>query len=94
MSQHKEKKQRGWGEIQTADNSDDRDDSGVAGQYKNHPKVYAGFFKHANFFEKKTNINVQGVDEDEFRSNDWVYMPVMDDMKRWDEISGEPHSDA
>jgi len=84
-------KQRGWGEIQTADDSDDKDDSGSTGQYKHHPKVYVGFFKHPNFFEKKTNINTQDdlAPDDEFRSNDWVYMPVLSDMQPWDVIHGK-----
>lgn len=56
---------------------DVQDDSG---KYRKHPKVYAGFFKHANFFNKKTNINIMGADQDEFRSNDWFFLPQEKDL--------------
>ena len=44
--------------------------------YRAHPKVYTGFFKHVNFFEKKTDITVYTATapQDEYRSDDWYYM--------------------
>ena len=53
-----------------------------------HPKVYVGFFKHPNFPDK--NYNYPAMDlaapDTEYRSDDWYYWPVVDDLHLGSEI--------
>ncbi|KAI9786311.1 MAG: hypothetical protein M1816_008052 [Peltula sp. TS41687] len=90
LSQHSGHASRGWGEIQSVDGVGDvKDDNG---KYRKHPKVYAGFFKHANFFDKKTSMNVYfpgAGDSAEFRSNDWYYLPEEKDLVNGEVIPRE-----
>ncbi|KAL9633652.1 MAG: hypothetical protein Q9164_004574 [Protoblastenia rupestris] len=74
LSQHKNKVTRGWGEIQTVNLDGDLTATDL--KYRAHPKIYAGFWKHANFFEKETDYpeNVGATPSDEYRSDDWYYM--------------------
>ena len=57
-------------------NSKDGDLTATDLKYRAHPKIYAGFWKHANFFEKETDYpeNVGATPSDEYRSDDWYYM--------------------
>lgn len=89
LSEHSGHKTYSWSDIESVDDSTDQDEG--TGQNKTHPKVYVGFFKHANFPNRKTNINVYDAlaPDDEFRSHDWIYMPVMDDMHASTEISAD-----
>ena len=54
-------------------------------------QVYVGFFKHANFPNRKTNINVfdAAAPNDEFRSHDWYFLPGEGDMHAGSEIHGD-----
>ena len=46
---------------------------------RDHPKVFVGAFHHAMFLETYTALSTLGIDDDEFRSNDWYFMPVFPD---------------
>ena len=87
LSQHGGSKTFKWEDTQNVNDATDQDES--TGKYRRHPKVYVGFFKHANFPNKKTNINVFSAvsPQDEFRSRDWYYMPNMGDMRPASDIS-------
>lgn len=69
-----------WGSIQ---NTFFDDDSTVqSAKNRNHPKIYAGWGKHAMFSTRNTGFNdpfSQGCTR-EFRSNDWWYLPKAEDL--------------
>lgn len=69
---------KSWKDIQTVNMDGDLRDTTV-GKLKMHPKVYVGFFKHAGFFEAKTDVEVYsaGSQGDEYRSDDWFFMGDM-----------------
>jgi len=78
---------KGWGDLITINNDDSDRTELRKGLYRRHPRVYSGFFQHSNFAEAQTNINVQVGTDDEFRSNDWVFMPGANDMRPWSDIN-------
>ncbi|CCX06149.1 hypothetical protein FPQ18DRAFT_313583 [Pyronema domesticum] len=61
-----------WGAIQNTIN-DKGEIRNLGDKNKRHPLIYVGAFKHAMFDTRKTTYNVIGLDEMEFRSNDWWY---------------------
>lgn len=58
----------------TDDRWDDRLDQN--GKDRDHAKVYVGSFKHAMFLTRYTGS--YGLDDKEWRSNDWYFIPVRD----------------
>lgn len=46
------------------------------GRNRAHPKIYVGFFKHAEFFAKNTKVEVYNALDmnSEYRSDDWYFM--------------------
>jgi len=58
------------------------------GQYQSHPKVYVGFFKHSNFANKDDHLQTMDMlaPNDEYRSDDWFYMPTLEDLHPGSEI--------
>ncbi|KAL9949944.1 hypothetical protein ACHAP6_000693 [Verticillium nonalfalfae] len=63
-----------WGDIQnTVNNDGDLFDQGA--KDRNHAKVYQGFYYHATFSTRKTSLNTCANTRDEFRSNDWYFLP-------------------
>ncbi|KAI9676164.1 MAG: hypothetical protein M1817_000909 [Caeruleum heppii] len=89
LSQHGDQVKKGWGDIQTVDIDPDAHDleDQTVGRYRQHPKVYNGFFKHANYFEAWTKLNVYIAGQDEFRSNDWWFLPRMTEMRAYTDIA-------
>ncbi|KAI4170337.1 MAG: hypothetical protein LQ346_008874 [Caloplaca aetnensis] len=72
---HKKPKMTTWGNIQNTINGwDDRLDQN--GKDRDHAKVYVGSFKHAMFLTRYTGS--YGLDDKEWRSNDWYFIPVRD----------------
>ena len=69
-----------WASIQ---NTFDEPDSTVQNaKDRDHPKIYIGWGKHAMFSTRNTGYNdplSQGCTR-EFRSNDWWYLPKVDDL--------------
>ncbi|KAF2835784.1 hypothetical protein M501DRAFT_997443 [Patellaria atrata CBS 101060] len=72
---HKGSRHENWGDIQnTVDNWEDHLTQGK--RNADHPKVYVGAFRHAMFTTRRTVIDtLASSEDDEFRSNDWVYLP-------------------
>lgn len=56
----------------------------TTGQYKAHPKVYVGFFKHPNFADKDDSLLTEDLlpsqRASEYRSDDWYYISTADDL--------------
>jgi hypothetical protein len=51
-----------------------------------HPKAYVGIFKHPIFFEKEDWLLVNAQSDDEYRSDDYYYVPVVPDMHSVEQI--------
>lgn len=53
-----------------------------------HPKVFVGFFKHANYVNKDTHLKTTDslAKSAEYRSDDWYYFPVENDLHPGNEI--------
>jgi hypothetical protein len=88
VSQHGNSETRGYGDVQSVgvyegdvDKMDER--------YKAHPKVYAGFWKHANFFSKKTSYLAYISNGDEYRLDDYYFMAGLDDVRPVTDIGGK-----
>lgn len=85
QSYHKGQKAERWADIQnTINGDDDKMDQGA--KERNHPKVYVGAFHHAMFTTRYTgNDNAGATPGEEFRSNDWFFLPwdttVQDDSR-------------
>lgn len=75
QSYHKGQKAEGWGNIQNTISGDaDKMDQGA--KDRNHPKVYVGAYHHAMFTTRYTaNDNAGSTPGEEFRSNDWFFLP-------------------
>lgn len=86
LSYHDTYKAKLWKDIQSVNMDDDFKDESV-GKNKMHPKVYVSFFKHTNFFEAKTAVQVYsaGSKDDEYRSDDWY---SMGDPQKGDFVQG------
>ena len=74
LTEHDGRKAKAWKDIESVNAPDDQDEN--TGQSKMHPKVFVSFFKHANFFDKKTAVEVYSAasQNDEYRSDDWYEM--------------------
>lgn len=64
------------------------DTTETTGTLQSHPKVYIGFFKHPNFPNKDDHLATLslGTPDQEYRSDDWYYWPVVDDLHPGSEI--------
>jgi hypothetical protein len=78
LSQHGNREFRTYDHVQTVNGPGDVDDTD--GKNRLHPKFYAGFWKHANFFEKKTSYMAIIPNHNEFRSNEYYFLPGADNM--------------
>lgn len=85
QSYHKGQKAERWQDIQNTINGDhDKFDQNA--KDRNHPKVYVGAYHHAMFTTRYTgNDNAGATPGEEFRSNDWFFLPwdttVQDDSR-------------
>ncbi|KAI5804765.1 hypothetical protein DFH27DRAFT_590732 [Peziza echinospora] len=76
LGQHGKWETLKWADIQnTVDGQSDINTQGA--RDRDHPKVYIGAFRHAIFHTRKTTFDTMATaDKDEFRSNDWMFLPT------------------
>ncbi|KAF2664509.1 hypothetical protein BT63DRAFT_483213 [Microthyrium microscopicum] len=83
LSQHGGRAHLGWGDVETVNGDEDVRDTSH-GNYRAHPKVYVGFFKHPHFANKDdsflTEDNLPSQRDEEYRSDDWYYIPTASDL--------------
>lgn len=87
LSQHGKHEWRAWADVQTVNGRDDVDDA--YGNGRMHPKVFAGFWKHANFFQKDTDYWPYITSKSEYRSDDYYFLPEAGDMIPVSDIHGK-----
>lgn len=77
LSFHRDYHYYSWADLQTVSNTNKTSlEDNHLNLNLNHPKIYVGAFKHAQFREKYTRFDTLATAQwDEFRSNDWYYLP-------------------